>query len=89
MDESVSFKPTAIKLMDQVRETLRFYHYAYCTEKSNDDWILKFIRFNGKRHPKEMGKLEIERYLSHLAVNREENRVRVRPYILHHVNCKA
>lgn len=68
MDESVSFKPTAIKLMDQVRETLRFYHYAYSTEKSYDDWILKFIRFNGKRHHKEMGELEIERYLSHLAV---------------------
>lgn len=48
MDESVTFRPTASRLMDQVRETLRFYHYAYNTEKSYVDWILKFIRFNGK-----------------------------------------
>jgi len=33
MDESVTFRPTAPRLMDQVRETLRFYHYAYNTEK--------------------------------------------------------
>lgn len=71
MDEIDTFRPTATRLMDQVRETLRFYHYAYNTEKSYTNWILKFIRFNGKRHPKEMGKLEIERFLSHLAVNRD------------------
>jgi len=71
MDEMDTFRPTATRLMDQVRETLRFYHYAYNTEKSYTNWILKFIRFNGKRHPKDMGKLEIERFLSHLAVNRD------------------
>lgn len=70
MDESSSFRPSAPRLMDQVRETLRFYHYAYNTEKSYVEWILKFIRFSGKKHPKEMGKFEIERFLSHLAVNR-------------------
>ena len=71
MDEMDTFRTTANRLMDQVRETLRFYHYAYNTEKSYTNWILKFIRFNGKRHPKDMGKLEIERFLSHLAVNRD------------------
>ena len=71
MDESVTFRSTAPRLMDQVRETLRFYHYAYNTEKSYVDWILKFIRFSGKKHPKDMGKFEIERFLSHLAVNRD------------------
>ena len=71
MEEKDAFRPTADRLMDQVRETLRFYHYAYNTEKSYTNWILKYIRFNGKRHPKEMGKLEIERFLSHLAVNRD------------------
>jgi len=40
--------------MDRVRETLRFYHYAYNTEKSYVEWILKFIRFCGKKHPGEM-----------------------------------
>lgn len=71
MDESNTFKPGALRLMDQVRETLRFYHYAYSTEKSYIEWIIRFIRFNGKRHPKDMGKREIERFLSHLAINRD------------------
>lgn len=34
MDESTTFRPSATRLMDQVRETLRFHHYAYNTEKS-------------------------------------------------------
>ena len=55
--------------MDQVREVLRVHHYAYSTEKAYVNWILKYIRFNGKRHPKDMGKAEIEPFLSHLAVN--------------------
>ena len=70
MDEPATFQSTAPRLMDQVRETLRFYHYAYNTEKSYVEWILRYIRFNGKKHPRDMGKFEIERFLSHLAVNR-------------------
>ena len=70
MDESATFRSAAPRLMDQVRETLRFYHYAYNTEKSYVEWILRFIRFNGKKRPRDMGKYEIERFLSHLAVNR-------------------
>ena len=37
MEESTVFRPSASRLMDQVRETLRFYHYAYNTEKSSND----------------------------------------------------
>jgi len=57
--------------MDQVREVLRYHHYAIRTEQSYVQWILKFIKFNGTRHPKEMGKAEIEGFLSHLAMNRK------------------
>jgi len=57
--------------MDQVREVLRFHHYAYSTEKSYVDWILRYIRFNNKRHPRDMGKVEIEQFLSYLAINRQ------------------
>jgi site-specific recombinase XerD len=65
------FTPQPGRLMDQVRETLRFHHYAYSTEKSYIQWILRYIRFNDRHHPKEMGKQEIERFLSHLATNRD------------------
>jgi integron integrase len=49
---------------------LRFHHYAYNTEKSYVSWILQFIRFHSKKHPKDMGKSEVEAFLSHLAINR-------------------
>ena len=58
------------KLMDQVREVLRYHHYAIRTEETYISWILRFIKFNKTRYPKEMGKHEIERFLSHLAMNR-------------------
>lgn len=64
------FTPKPGRLMDQVRETLRFHHYAYSTEKNYVQWILRYIRFNDRRHPNEMDKAEIERFLSHLAINR-------------------
>lgn len=64
------FVPTSIRLMDQVREVLRFHHYAHSTEKSYVSWILQYIRFHKRRHPKDMGKQEIEAFLSHLAINR-------------------
>jgi hypothetical protein len=50
------FVPKAVRLMDQVREVLRFHHYAYNTEKSYVSWILQYIRFHNKKHPKDMGK---------------------------------
>lgn len=29
-----NFTPKSARLMDQVKETLRFHHYAYSTEKN-------------------------------------------------------
>ena len=64
-----SFKPQSRRLMDQVREVLRYHHYAIRTEDAYVRWILAFIRFHGRKHPKDMGKTEIEAFLSDLAVN--------------------
>jgi integrase-like protein len=59
-----------LKLMDQVRQVLRYHHYAYRTERTYCDWIVRYIRFHGaNKHPKTMGKQEIEAFLSHLALN--------------------
>ena len=68
MESKVKFKPNPeYRLMDQVREVLRYYHYAYRTEQSYCSWILQYIKFYGdKTHPKDMGKDEVERFLSHL-----------------------
>lgn len=71
MESKGKFKPDPdLRLMDQVRQVLRYHHYAYRTEQAYCDWILRFIRFHGSRtHPKDMGKAEIDSFLSHLATD--------------------
>lgn len=54
-------------LMDEVRNVFRLHHYSYRTEESYSQWIRRFILFNGKRHPREMGADEIQNFLSDLA----------------------
>ena len=44
-----------MKLMEQVRQVLRVLHDAYRTGQSYCEWIVKFIRFHGVRHPAETG----------------------------------
>jgi len=70
VNEKSTFRPSAPKLMDQVREVLRYHHYGKRTEEAYVRWIKGFIYFHNKQHPKDMGKAEIEAYLSHLAVNK-------------------
>jgi integron integrase len=57
-------------LLDQVREAIRTRHYSYRTEEAYVGWIRRFILFHQKRHPAEMGKPEIEQFLTALAVKR-------------------
>jgi integron integrase len=61
MDES---KP---KLLDQVRQAIRVRHYSRRTEEAYVGWIRRFIVYNGKRHPAEMGGAEVTRFLTQLA----------------------
>jgi integron integrase len=58
------------RLLDQVVAKMRVKHYSLRTEKSYVDWIKRYIRHHGKRHPKDMGAVEVEAFLTHLAVER-------------------
>ena len=71
MDDSTKFRPNPqSKLMDQVREVLRYYHYAIRTEQTYCSWIKRYLNFyQCRKHPRDMGTDDIERYLSHLATN--------------------
>jgi site-specific recombinase XerD len=71
MENKKKFTPNPdFKLLEQVRETLRYYHYARSTEKTYCQWITRYIYFFKKKvHPKDMGEKEIERFLSHLATH--------------------
>jgi len=59
------------RLLDQVHAAIRARHYSRRTEKSYVRWILRFILFNGKRHPADMGEREITSFLSMLATRRK------------------
>ncbi|MCJ7614956.1 MAG: hypothetical protein MUO43_00235 [Desulfobacterales bacterium] len=42
MESKQKFKPDPkLKLMEQVRQVLRYHHYAYRTERSYCNWIVQ------------------------------------------------
>jgi integron integrase len=59
-----------VKLLDRVREVIRFKHYSIRTEKTYVEWIRRFILFHNKRHPETMGVVEVREFLSDLATSR-------------------
>ena len=59
------------KLLDLTREKIRLKHYSMKTEANYIGWIKQFIFFHNKRHPLEMGKAEIEEFLTFLAVDKK------------------
>ena len=60
----------AVKLLDQLRERIRYLHYSRRTEEAYVHWVRAFIRWHGLRHPVEMGGPEVEAYLTYLAGER-------------------
>jgi len=70
MENKPKFHPNPkLKLMDQEREVLRYHHYAYRTEQTAGQWILRYIHhFGGKTHPRYLGANDVEAFLSHLAI---------------------
>jgi integrase len=62
--------PAKPKLLHVVRLTLRRRHYSYRTEQSYLHWIRRFVRFQNRRHPRDMGAAEVTAFLNHLAAER-------------------
>jgi len=56
------------KLLDEVRNVARLKHLSLSTEKSYVNYIRRYILFHKKRHPLEMGVMEIRAFLTYLAV---------------------
>ena len=53
--------------MEQIRDRLRLKHYSLRTEKTYLQWIRRYIEATGRRHPRDLGRVEIEDFLSRLA----------------------
>jgi integron integrase len=60
----------SIRLIDQLRERLRYMHYSLRTEETYVYWVRWFVRWHRLKHPKDMGKPQVEAFLSMLANER-------------------
>ena len=67
-DQADARSTRAPRLLDEVRRVLRVKHYSIRTESAYIGWIVRFIRANGRRHPRDLGGREVEAFLSTLAV---------------------
>ncbi len=67
---TVSVSPQPPRLLDQVRLTCQRRHYSPRTADSYVYWVRAYVLFHGKRHPRELGEKDLERYLNHLAAER-------------------
>lgn len=59
------------RLRDRLRHMLRALHYSIRTEEAYVEWNERFVRFHGNRAPVQLGKREVEAFLTHLAVERK------------------
>jgi integrase len=55
------------ELLRRLRDEVRKRHYSSRTEDAYSDWVIDYLKFHGFRDPREMGKFEVEQFLSHLA----------------------
>jgi integron integrase len=67
-DHSGQPHPGQPKLLARVREVIRVRHYSPRTEQAYVGWIRRYVFFHKVRHPADMGKDEVNRFLSHLAL---------------------
>ena len=58
------------KLQDRLVGAIRVRGYSLETEKAYVHWYRRFVFFHGKRHPSSMGKVEVEQFLTDLAVEK-------------------
>jgi len=67
-DSGSNGSPVARRLLDQVRDRVRYLHYSLRTEQAYVRWVRGFVRFHKMRHPREMGRVEVEAFLAWLSV---------------------
>ena len=60
-----------LRLLDALRQQVRYLHYSIRTEEAYLHWVRAFIRFHKMRHPSEMSQVEVEAFLTFLASDRD------------------
>ena len=59
------------RLLDQLRQEIRYLHYSIRTEQAYVHWVRAFVRFHGLRHPAELGHSAVEAFLTWLATEQQ------------------
>ncbi|MBA4175199.1 MAG: integrase/recombinase [Leptothrix sp. (in: Bacteria)] len=59
------------RLLDALRQQIRYLHYSLRTEDAYVHWVRAFVRFHRLRHPADLGHAEVEAFLSWLAEDRQ------------------
>lgn len=70
-DVRIPLPASPTKFLDQFRTFIRTDGKSYSTENAYTYWVKQFILFNKKAHPKNLGNLEVEAFLTHLTVARD------------------
>ena len=63
--------PRPPRLLEQLRDRIRFRHYSRRTELTYIQWVRRYIVFHGKRHPRDLGAEHVTAFLSSLATDRK------------------
>jgi integron integrase len=58
-------------LLAVAREKMRTRHFALRTERAYLQWLRRYLRFHNRKHPRELGAVGVEQFLTHLAVVRK------------------
>jgi hypothetical protein len=77
----IGHRPQSKRLLEQVREVLRYRHYRLKTEQAYLYWIRFFVRWQSRdapveaiRHPRDMGLAEVTQFLTMLATEQRRQR---------------
>ncbi len=71
--------PRPPRLLDQLRREIRARHYSRRTEETYVHWVVRYVRFHGRRHPRELGAEHVTAFLSSLANDRQGRRLHAEP----------
>ena len=59
--------PSPRTLIGELRQCFKAKHYSPRTAEAYEVWVRRYIRFHGRRHPRDLDTRELRDFLSHLA----------------------
>jgi integron integrase len=63
-------RPDAPRLLDALADAIRVRRYSPRTHAAYRAWVVAYVRFHGRVHPRELGQAHVTEFLTHLASTR-------------------